>query len=520
MINRDYTKKSVSGPLSNLSKAQQTIWIALLALLTAFYFYSSISYSSATFDEPFHLASGMQWHNEHNYTYDRIHPPLGRVMIALGPWLKGLRPGHGKDAMQDGTTILRADGKFQQNLMLARLGNAPFLILAATIVFLWAKRWFHATTNLWALTLFLSLPPILAHASLATIDMAQAASLVAALYTWLLWLDSPTHKRSALLGLAIGIAFLCKLSNIFFFLACASISLPFLFRKRHCKLPAALYIVSTMLFVLWAGYGFSSQPYPLRQFALGIKDILLLNSTGHDSFLLGQYSKEGWWYFFPVVLAVKTPLVLLTFSLLGSLLMLDQLRQANPHRLLTFLFPLTILLLSIVSSINLGVRHILAVYPFAAILAAAAIHRLLDSKLNPYPLLTAPILLFSILLPTWQANPQLLAYFNPIAGSEPGLVLAESDLDWGQDLNALQHRLKQRGIKQISVKYFGGQSLEDAGLVNTGPLHPHTKTTGYIAISARFLYLAHARSGDYDWLKIYTPLERIGQSIFLYRIDK
>jgi len=39
---------------------------------------------------------------------------------------------------------------------------------------------------------------------------------------------------------------------------------------------------------------------------------------GHTAYLLGQNSFHGWWYFFPVALAFKTPLALLLLAAIGS----------------------------------------------------------------------------------------------------------------------------------------------------------------------------------------------------------
>ena len=57
-----------------------------------------------------------------------------------------------------------------------------------------------------------------------------------------------------------------------------------------------------------------------------------------------------------------------------------------------------------------------------------------------------------------------LPYFNPLAGTHPERILCESDLDWGQDLNRLSVRLRQLGVRRVSIAYFGTARLEAAGL--------------------------------------------------------
>ena len=49
---------------------------------------------SVTFDEPAHLACGMEYVAHHVYRYESQHPPLARALAAIGPYLDGVRP-HG-----------------------------------------------------------------------------------------------------------------------------------------------------------------------------------------------------------------------------------------------------------------------------------------------------------------------------------------------------------------------------------------------------------------------------------------
>jgi len=47
---------------------------------------------SFTIDEPGHFACGLEYLSKHVYRYETQHPPLARAMIALGPYLAGIRP--------------------------------------------------------------------------------------------------------------------------------------------------------------------------------------------------------------------------------------------------------------------------------------------------------------------------------------------------------------------------------------------------------------------------------------------
>jgi hypothetical protein len=116
------------------------------------------------------------------------------------------------------------------------------------------------------------------------------------------------------------------------------------------------------------------------------------------------------------------------------------------------------------------------------------------------------------------AHPDYIAKFNQFAGRHPERILAESDLDWGQDLHRLIARLKSLGVNEVGLEYFGTAPLSLVGLPAFHKPSATAPSTGYIAISVRILTLENASDGSYGWLKNYEPLERIGKSIYLFHI--
>src|SRR5208282_5889468 len=139
-----------------------------------------------TWDEPIHIASGMEWLDHGRYQLDPIHPPLARILMAIGPYLDGSRfpiAGLRQDTrpVVAGNLILYKSD-YWRTLSLARIGILPFFILACVMVWAWTSHLFGRATGLLAVFLFSNLPPILGHAGLATTDMALAGTLAAALY--------------------------------------------------------------------------------------------------------------------------------------------------------------------------------------------------------------------------------------------------------------------------------------------------------------------------------------------------
>ena len=92
-----------------------------------------------TFDEPAHIAAGMEWLDRGVYRYEEMHPPLARVADALGPWVAGLHSEGQTGIWREGNAILNQRGDQSRALALARAGALPFLLLAILVVFAWAR---------------------------------------------------------------------------------------------------------------------------------------------------------------------------------------------------------------------------------------------------------------------------------------------------------------------------------------------------------------------------------------------
>jgi hypothetical protein len=314
-------------------------------------------------------------------------------------------------------------------------------------------------------------------------------------------------------------------------------------------------VLVLVLFLVWAGYHFNMEPLqakgsadprtdrvfakwpalrglaykalelplPLTQFAAGIHRVSVHNSEGHDAYLLGEYRRTGWWYFFPVVLAVKTPLGFLILVALGMAMMMRGFRKNSWQRNLTVIFPAAILLLCMNSRIDLGVRHILPIYPLLAVIAGHTVSELFNwARRRPRILLVLPVVLvISVMVDALKASPDYLAYFNQFAGEHPERFLAESDLDWGQDLGRLSRRLKELHADHVGIAYFGITPLDKAGLPPCTELSMNIPAThGYLAVSVRWLTLEYAREKAFAWLKDRPPLERVGKSIYLYDLGQ
>lgn len=537
--------------------------LALLILVASLLVASTWSVYGHTWDEPEHLAAGMELLDRGKYEYDTEHPPLARALIALGPYLAG---SHSfgtppPDGTQEGIDILYDGGHYDRTLLLARLGALPFLTLLLLAMWLWARRVAASEGEaLLGVLLLATVPPILGHAALAALDIPGTATTLLALYLLQQWLESGSRRDAVLFGLAAGVAVTTKLSAVPYlalgvlvlgimqeFLRAASyLAVPRQRRAAGMALIVATAVVPILLaygprsmeltalpprldwmmgYLFEAGSAVHSRAYsvvgslrlPLGfwEFAEGIVALKAHNDTGHLSFLLGHVRSGGWWYFYLVALAVKTPLPLLLAGPIGMCLSARAgWQERNAWRLAPLVLFVTVLLfVSLFSRINIGIRHVLILYPFMALGGAWALARAWHSWPAVGRIAVAGVVIWQI-SSVATAHPDYFPYFNETV-RHPERVLVDSDLDWGQDLRRLERRLAQLKVASVSLAYRGTADLYREALPPFVRLPPYHPGTGWIAITA--LTREHEPAG-YAWLGAYRPVERIGTTIDLYFI--
>jgi 4-amino-4-deoxy-L-arabinose transferase-like glycosyltransferase len=554
----------------SLGRLQAGILLLLLAVAIA-RIVSTYSVFNQTWDEAVHVACGMEWLQLGTYSYEDLHPPLARVAVAIGPYLSGIRingQDPNPDALATGNVVFAARGRYLRNLALSRLGVLPFFLLAVWVVWYWTRSLFGNWAAVAAAGLFTTVPPILGHAGVATTDLPLAATFVLALFAFTVWLERPTTAHSLFLGVSVGLAIMSKFSALLFLAACGTaILLCWSFggqitilerrkeissRFRGLGLAALLCAV-----VVFACYRFSFHsiagpesrphqsldhlfahqaelhslsyevvertPVPVPEFFVGMKQAGARTSGTTNMYLLGQVRNRGWWYFFPIALLVKTPIAILILTIIGIFAVI--MKWKNGGRDWRLLVPLScalaLMLVSLPTKFNIGLRHILPIYPLLTILAGLGLVRLWEVK---RPLWLGRIL--AIALATWMlassamAQPDNLAYFNEFAGKHPERILVDSDLDWGQDLLRLSNDLHARGVDHVSIAYNGSADLKQMNLPPFDVLAPCARATGWIAISLYDLEMSQPSvgCGGFSWLKAYEPVASVGKSIWLYSI--
>ena len=442
----------------------------------------------------------------------------------------------------EGNRILSRRPEYDKILLAARAGILPLFWMGCAVVYGWGKRYFGLRAAVAAVFFATFLPPVLAHVGVATTDMALTAFLCGAFLAGAVWLESPNFRTGVAFGALAGLAVLSKFSSLVFFPAAAAIALIwYLVRERPSReevgrslraaLPSFGIAVLTSALVVWAGYRFSFGPVaswhvslPAPELFQGIQDVAKHNREGHPTYLLGERSHSGFWYFYPVALAVKTPLAFIALAAMGVGLALRKSAGVKKAWLPLALI-LGVLAVAFTSRINIGVRHILPVYlGFSILGGAAAVQWLERGRTERWRVGVVGVLVLWFAGSSLAVHPDYLAYFNELAGSEPEKILVDSDLDWGQDMKRTAARLRELGAQSVTLQpmviaeYEEQLGFPKIARYVVDALNP---APGWNAISISEWKIG--RLGLFEKYPQYTvwpdrakPLERVGKGMLLY----
>jgi hypothetical protein len=256
---------------------------------------------------------------------------------------------------------------------------------------------------------------------------------------------------------------------------------------------------------------------------------------------MGEYSTEGWWYYFPVTFAIKTPIPLLLLIVLAAVFIKRY--GAGWLAEATLLIPVAVYaIFALSSSLNIGHRHLLPIYPFFIVFAAKMARALefkRQSALAPLAAVFALLLAWNV-VEAVKSYPHFLTYFNQFAGGPANGYqwLVDSNLDWGQDLKGLAQYRREHPDEPFFLSYFGSARPEYYGI--TGHFLPSfnpgnqrrtiepvstVQSGAIVAVSATSLQCANIRNQDAPGVEQFMarlrdlkPIAVIGHSIFIYRM--
>ncbi len=494
-------------------------------------------------------------------------------------WVSGAEPNELEYSYSFNYKLNDADHMlYPARFMIVLLG-----VLLGILIFSWAREWLGFWPAVIALGFYTLEPNILAHASLVTTDFGITCFLFGS--TYFLWRTTRCLSLRNLAGLAAfsGLTAISKFSAVVLgpiVLVCLVIRglqrVPWPctigklitirgYSGRAVACAGILLLVTIACWAaIWAVYGFRYLPSQtpgwrynldedagLHSLSPTIADevhwinanhllpnvysegflLQQLRSRGRYAFLDGKIRPNGWWYYFPFAFLIKTPISLIIFFL-GGLVFCTVKWRSFWRDALFVLVPLSLYLAAAMScDLNIGLRHILPIYPFVILLAALSATEFIRTKRR----IAIPIV--CMLCVFWlfefsRVYPHDLAFFNSfIGGPQNGYkYLADSNVDWGQDLKGLKRWMDEQGVSQVNLAYFGPtppsyygiQNVYLPGSMNASRLKEKfspPQLPGYVAISTMVLdgvYLSNTARAYYAPFADRKPIADIGYSIRVY----
>ncbi|HLY38919.1 MAG TPA: glycosyltransferase family 39 protein [Candidatus Binatia bacterium] len=264
-------------------------------------------------------------------------------------------------------------------------------------------------------------------------------------------------------------------------------------------------------------------------------------AQGRRSFLLGTISSTGSWAYFPVAFAVKTPLATLAALLATFVVLWDpRSRLRRDGELAWLLAPAAIVTVATVGSrLNIGLRHLLPLYPFVYVLAGSLpgeLRRLLGRR---WAWLAGGLVLL-VAAETIAARPYFISFFNAATRGGGLRILSDSNLDWGQGLPALRRWMDERGVARVNLCYFGSADpaaygiefvslpgshrVEIPGVGAAGYPAQQPELPGWVAIGATNLqgtYLDQRLRDAYAFLGRRDPAAVLaGGAMYVYWVER
>ena len=302
------------------------------------------------------------------------------------------------------------------------------------------------------------------------------------------------------------------------------------------KFYLAVWVFAALVIVL----GYTDIAYKIHRFIgfgnftrpLGI--VLNHSKGGHGVCVDGSFVTCDWRYF-PGVLSVKTPLIALLLAISGFFILLFSRKSIWIKSLI--LVPLGLFLgAAMMNKINIGLRHILPVYPFLILLAGYSGSLIGKIKRSIMRIPLAIALCGLIVLSAARnvaGGPDHLAYFNELVGGpEQGAKLvADSNLNWGQDNIRLAEFVLAKRMPSVKIMaeamnpaiydYYKipWKPYDPEDLINPAPGF-YALGIGYYTEINRDQRQATSDKRPVSWFRGKKPLYMVGKTFYVFEVPE
>lgn len=461
--------------------------------------------NSVTWDESHHLFDGYNIWTHHDYGLNPEVPSFAKLVTAAPMLLMRLyvptvqnRPEQ-TEAYLDGKDFLfRNDAN--RVLFIARMTMAIFTVVLAITIFAAGTEIFGSIVGLVALAFFVFDPNILANGALVTTDVPIACCIFLALYLFYRYTRRPTLARLLLVGIVTGLAMATKFTGLLVppMLFLVAIAESFYGRDWRILIRRTLAIIAVGVIsyiVLWAFYGFRYNARPAgRELNPPLADYLkqvpnptdgahlallarhhilpeayifgLANTKitefADTSYFFGRIYRHGTRLYFPAAFLIKSTLPFLILFVVALALLVTGRLKPGLEPFLLLAPPAFYFVVAMHSTMDIGYRHLLIIFPFLYIfIATAAVAVIQMNRRWSYAI--AVLLLWQVVTSA-RVSPAYMAYANEAWGGPSQLhnYLGDANTDWGQQLKAAHKYLASHNIKSCWLAYFADGVVDTA----------------------------------------------------------
>ncbi|MDY7089762.1 MAG: glycosyltransferase family 39 protein [Actinomycetota bacterium] len=525
--------------------------VVLLLGQMAFAMVTAAVQQSPTIDEPVYVGTAQFYLDQHQVLYNPEHPPLAKLFMAAGLAFTDatLDPAYRGNQTNLGRHLLYESGNNPFELMLAaRLPIIVLTLLFGLAVLFFARDVAGRWAGLIALSLYAFSPDLIAHGSLATLDVPAAGFVLVTF--WMLWRarDNP-RLCLPLAGLALGAALATRMSTLpavpvallLALLAPAPATLAWSSLRSRTgwmglgkRVARAIGVGLVAVAVVWLVYvivdprlrwttpPWLTNPGGLKGLAV---DLLPLPPSYRDGvliqfrlerrvtngFLLGEAYRGSLWYYLPAALLIKTPIGMLLLWLAGTVTLLLKKWVAA----LYLLVPAGLLMLvAMTGNRDYGTRYVIFMPMMLAVVAGTVVLLRWRWAWAPAAALAGFVAVSSLL-----TFPYYLPYSNEAFGGTARTRenLHDSNVDWGQDLPRLSAHLEAKYPGQpVWLVYKGAGVPAYYGIEGRNPLTvPVDDVRGLLVVSDSRVALARNRLKQL--IDSSTPIDQVGYSFTIYR---
>lgn len=489
--------------------------------------------------------------------FPTVHPPLSRHLLALPLLGAGTVSPFASDRCRPewpfdlcyflyGAARFYPPGSLGEALtphdaLLARSRavNALLAALAAAAAVALALRLGGTAAAVLCAALLATSPMWISGGTYATIDMPVAAFGATACFAFVVFRESGSRIAFAGFALLAAAAWLSKFSASPLLLGLALVLMTDALRRPapyetlwrgRVQGPSAVLLAAGAGAALFAAV-VATEAAAVPAFDL-FESLSLLNrrvSAGHAAYFLGGVYRKGLTAYFPTAFILKNPLgtnALLAIAACAGLWSWRKRRGAGTG-LAALIFPAAIFsLFLLTSTVNIGARYMLPIYPLLFVAAAVVVARLLPAR---FASVVAAVVLAFNLADAVPVFPHNLSFFTRVAGGPAAghRYLSDSNLDWGQDLRRLKTQLDLLGVDRVALAYFGPAPPEAYGIRyellyqpfrSANPDDRPGPTPDWLAVSRTLQTGQYVR--DFRWLMDETPVAMAGWSIPIYDISR